>query len=128
MGFIRGAAVTVLAIVLVIVVLMGSIVIGSKQTSEKNRANTPKPAEQSTIKQNADEIAFFYGNTCPHCADVEVWMKENKINVKLSIIKTEVYDNMANSIELTKVAEGCGLPTDSIRVPFLSTRVLFANT
>jgi len=62
---------------------------------------------------------FFYGNTCPHCADVERWMQENKVEKKIKITKKEVYDNQQNAQELTQAAEKCGLPTDSIGVPFL---------
>jgi len=48
-------------------------------------------------------------------------MKENSIEEKVELVKKEVYDNHANSLELAKVAEGCGFPTDSIGVPFLYT-------
>lgn len=90
-----------IAIVLVIVGLLVAVVMGSRGK------------KQAPI--------FFYGNTCPHCEDVEDWMKENKIEEKIEIVKKEVYDNRANSLELSRVAESCGLPTDSIGVPFLYT-------
>lgn len=62
---------------------------------------------------------FFYGNTCPHCADVEKWMKENKVEEKVNIVKKEVYENKQNAKELESAATICKLPTDSIGVPFL---------
>jgi glutaredoxin len=104
-------------LILVIVGLLTTIVLGS------NNKTTTKGTDKSPVSKTEvisdGSITFFYGNTCPHCADVEAWMKENRIEEKVTLTKKEVYDNMPNSIELTKVAEGCGLPTDSIGVPFL---------
>lgn len=104
-------------LILVIVGLLTSIVLGSKNKSKTKGADTSPTTKTEVITDGA--ITFFYGNTCPHCADVEAWMKENKIEEKVSLTKKEVYDNIGNSIELTKIAERCGLPTDSIGVPFL---------
>jgi len=104
-------------LIFVIVGLLSTIVLGSKNKT------TPKGIENNTETKSEvasdGSITFFYGNTCPHCADVEAWMKENNIEEKVPLTKKEVYDNTANSVELTKVAEGCGLPIDSIGVPFL---------
>lgn len=110
-----------ISIILVITGLMGSIVIGSKQSQGQDMTITPKSTEQATTKQNSKDIVFFYGNTCPHCADVEAWIIAEKIEEKITIIKKEVYDNQENSQELNQVAKDCGLPTDSIGVPLLST-------
>jgi len=46
-------------------------------------------------------------------------MVENKVEEKIEIIKKEVYDNQQNAQELTQTAKKCGLPTNSIGVPFL---------
>lgn len=48
-------------------------------------------------------------------------MQENKIEEKIEVVKKEVYDNRANSLELSQAAESCGLDTSSIGVPFLFT-------
>lgn len=106
-------------LILVIVGLLTTIVLGSKNKTTTKETN--KSSETKTEVISDGSITFFYGNTCPHCADVEAWMKENKIEEKVKLSKKEVYDNMTNSIELTKVAKGCGLSTDSIGVPFLYT-------
>jgi len=89
-------------IILVITGLLSVIVLGSR---DKNITNK--------------KTVFFYGNTCPHCTDVEEWIKENKIEEKITIVKKEVYDNQQNALELNQAATNCGLPTDSIGVPFL---------
>lgn len=73
------------------------------------------------VEDNKKNIVFYYSVTCPHCADVEDWMKENGVEEKIKIEKKEVYNNKANAFELTKIAAKCGLDTDSIGVPFLYT-------
>ena len=105
--------------VLFIVGLLAVVVIGSKG---KNKDMVLEQNKQSTSPMEAIDDKtpiFFYGNTCPHCGEVEKWIEENKVGEKISIIKKEVYDNQQNAKELTKTAENCGLPTDSIGVPFL---------
>lgn len=111
-------------IILIIASLLAAVVLGSRSKKTKTQAspqaletNSP-PVTQSPISRAP---IFFYGNTCPHCAEVEVWMKENKIEEKIEIIKKEVYDNQDNFSELLKTAKKCGLSTNTIGVPFLYT-------
>ncbi|MCR4329051.1 MAG: thioredoxin [Candidatus Roizmanbacteria bacterium] len=109
------------AIMLVIVGLLAVVAIGSRdrktdiQTTQSHKA-TSSPIALSPTNQAP---IFFYGETCPHCKDVEEWMKENKVEKKISIVKKEVYENRDNAQELTQVAGKCNLPTDTIGVPFL---------
>lgn len=104
-------------LIAIIVGMLAVIVLGSKtKTTMKNQVPqiTTKSAEAT------DQLPiFFYGNTCPHCAEVETWMKENKIEEKISLIKKEVYENQQNAQELAAAAQRCGLSTNSIGVPFL---------
>jgi glutaredoxin len=69
--------------------------------------------------QSASEIILFYGDGCPHCAKVEEYIKENNIQDKISFVQKEVYYNQNNAQELIYKAKTCGLPTNSIGVPFL---------
>lgn len=98
--------------VLIIAGLLTVVVIGSKNKKENSLILNRNQSEKNIL-------IFFYGNTCPHCADVEEWMKDNNIENKIKITKKEVYDNKQNSQELVETAKKCGLPTDSIGVPFL---------
>jgi glutaredoxin len=115
----RKQALLTSAITLVSIVFLSVVVLGSKIK------NVIKVSDNQTVAETiitADETpVFFYGNTCPHCADVEAWMKESRIEEKISITKKEVYDNQQNAQELTKAAQSCGLPTNNIGVPFLYT-------
>lgn len=95
----------------IIVLILSYIVIGSSTKKQQEKNNSLLPAK--------NEIVFYYGNTCPHCAEVERWMRENKVEEKLKIIKKEVYQNQANAQELDYVAQNCGLNPQMIGVPFL---------
>ena len=120
----KNTKITTALILLIIIALLTSVILGSKnkkETTQPSNNNQIVDKISLPISQSSDTPVFFYGNTCPHCADVEAWMKENQIEEKIAIVKKEVYDNRQNSQELTKAAESCGLPTDSIGVPFLYT-------
>ncbi|PIR67099.1 MAG: hypothetical protein COU51_00290 [Parcubacteria group bacterium CG10_big_fil_rev_8_21_14_0_10_36_14] len=69
--------------------------------------------------QSADQIILFYGDGCPHCTIVEEYIKENSIGDKISFAQKEVCYNQNNAKKLGAKAKICGLPTDSIGVPFL---------
>jgi len=65
------------------------------------------------------EIIYFYGEGCPHCANVDAFLQENKIEEKVSFVKKEVFNNNENAKELVGVAQKCGLPSDQVGVPLL---------
>jgi len=104
--------ITTLLLVMVIAGLMALVVMGSQK---KERQLTQEKI--STLQSS--EPVFYYGNTCPHCKEVEEWFEQNDVQSKISFSKKEVYDNRANSAELTKVAGSCGIPSNQIGMPFL---------
>jgi len=69
--------------------------------------------------QEVSDITLFYGDGCPHCALVEEYVSQNNIESKIPFVKKEVYYNKQNANELVEKAKACGMPTDSIGVPFL---------
>ncbi len=40
-----------------------------------------------------NEIVYYYGDGCPHCANVEQFVKDNRIDEKVSYVKKEVFNN-----------------------------------
>lgn len=72
-----------------------------------------------SFASDSNYFIFFYGNTCPHCQEVERWMEEKQIDKKAKIIKKEIYENKTNARELSLIAQKCGLDTNAIAVPFL---------
>ncbi|MFA5744694.1 MAG: glutathione S-transferase N-terminal domain-containing protein [Candidatus Paceibacterota bacterium] len=74
-------------------------------------------AVTSTITDS--DIVLFYGDGCPHCAIIEEFVKDNDIEAKVSFEKKEVYYSKQNADDLVAKASLCGIPTDTIGVPFL---------
>ncbi|MDD5103172.1 MAG: hypothetical protein PHX93_02110 [Candidatus Peribacteraceae bacterium] len=66
-------------------------------------------------------MVLYYGDGCPHCANVEAFVQGNDVESKVSFSRKEVYLNKSNARELARVAKHCGLPTDSIAVPLFWT-------
>jgi len=70
----------------------------------------------------AGQIVLYYGSTCPHCKDLEAWLKTNNVQVKVSYQEKEVYENKTNSKELVSTAKACGINDEKdILIPFLWT-------
>ena len=69
------------------------------------------------VKKQPDQI-LFYSDTCPHCKIVEQYVNDNKVNNYLVFKQLEVSTNPSNAQLLAKKAVSCGLPTDSLSVPF----------
>jgi len=84
---------------------------------KKNKPTITEPAGQQN--QAVGQIILFYGDGCPHCEIVEEYIEKNNIKEKLSFVEKEVYYNKINANELGEKAKICGLPTNSIGVPFL---------
>jgi hypothetical protein len=91
-------------------VILGYIVIDSL-SKKKTPVNLP-------LKNS---LVLYYGLTCPHCKEVEEWLKKNKVEEKIKIEKKEVWYNKENAAELQEVAKFCSLDPTSIGVPFLWT-------
>lgn len=101
-------------ILVIIAVLMFIIGLGLVASS-LNNSNT-------SLEKMKDQTILYYGNTCPHCKELEDYIKLNKIEEKITFIRKEVYLNLNNSRELTAVAKSCGFEEKSIGVPFLYSK------
>jgi len=102
--------VLVSAFAFIIISILGIVVLNTNKKSQTQNTETVFATSS---------IVLFYGDGCPHCALVEKFVSENDIEAKVPFTKKEVYYNKQNANELTEKAEICGMPTDSIGVPFL---------
>ena len=66
---------------------------------------------------NQPKTILFYGDVCPHCKNVEEYLKTNPTKVKYRHL--EVYRNRQNAVLMNNKAKACGLETDKVGVPFL---------
>lgn len=64
-----------------------------------------------------EKIIYFYGNGCPHCADVDAYFKSEDIYSKYNIEKREIYSNGQNAILFNQVMDELGVPTRQRGVP-----------
>ena len=69
------------------------------------------------ISANNDKAILYYGKGCPHCANIEQYLKENNIN--LEIEKKEIYQNVENAQEFNKICENNDIALSQRGVPFL---------
>lgn len=98
-----------------VILIFSFLVLSQEKNTVQNSTNNSVASE----KQDENQIIFFYGDGCPHCAIVEEYIKENNVNDKIVFSTKEVYHNRNNSKQLEEKAKMCGMPTDSIGVPFL---------
>lgn len=67
----------------------------------------------------AQEYVLFYGNGCPHCAQVEKYITNNGVDKKMDIAMKEIYFNRTNLADLQVYLDKLNLDTHQIGVPFL---------
>jgi glutaredoxin len=99
------------------VILFSFFVLGQA----KNRNQVLMNETNKQQRSSEEPLVLFYGEGCPHCALVEEYLKKNDLKNKIGLVEKEVYYNQKNAKELQAKAQGCGLSTDSIGVPFLWT-------
>jgi thioredoxin-related protein len=105
-------------IILLIIVVLG----GAAFLIYKSRKNNAKPAvgSESAGTKSVDNstMIFFYGQGCPHCANVEKFLSENPtVEEKVKFEKLEVWSSKENANLLGEKAKICKIPTDQIGVP-----------
>jgi len=66
-----------------------------------------------------NSVVFYYSDTCPHCANVEKYISEKKVEEKIKFVKKEVSKDQRNATEMAKRAADCGLDQQTLGVPFL---------
>ena len=100
-------------------VLIFSFYVLSQEKNKTEIVTNESIKKVPTTPESSNQLIFFYGDKCPHCAIVEKYFKENKIEEKIQFSQKEVYSNKNNAKELEAKAKACGISTDSIGVPFL---------
>ncbi|MFA6098077.1 MAG: cytochrome c biogenesis CcdA family protein [Patescibacteria group bacterium] len=68
--------------------------------------------------QTKPGMILYFGQGCPHCAVVEQYIQDNKLDDTFSIIRKEVYSNSQNAQELTQYFIENNVPSEQQGVPF----------
>ena len=61
------------------------------------------------LNKNESGMIFFYGNSCPHCKEVEEYIATNNIKAKLNFKELETWENQSNAALLASKAKQCGV-------------------
>lgn len=80
----------------------------------------------SKSQTDLSSTILFFGNGCPHCANVEKFISDNKItdNIKITMSEVPYGNNDNSSLEdnakiLGQVATKCGIQANQVGIPFL---------
>jgi len=70
-------------------------------------------------KADTSGIILFYGTGCPHCANVDEYIKNNNVKEKIQFAEKEIFYNKCNAKLLEDLAPKCGFSLSDLGVPFL---------
>jgi len=102
-------------ILVVVIIILAGVLFWAFQSGIFSKiptvAVTPTPLPTGIVE--------FYGQGCPHCADVDAFVVANNIDQKVKFTKLEVWYNKSNAELLGQVAQKCGITSNSVGVPFL---------
>ncbi|MFA5184427.1 MAG: hypothetical protein WC456_02760 [Patescibacteria group bacterium] len=73
------------------------------------------PARSVWAQEN--QAILYYGDGCPHCAEVEDFIKNNSFD--FSIERKEIYQNKTNAEEFNQICATEGISLMNRGVPFL---------
>jgi glutaredoxin len=62
---------------------------------------------------------YYYGQWCPHCADLDSYLKKTGWYDKLDLVKKEVWYDKENSVEMMEAVERLWLKADDVWIPFV---------
>ena len=98
-----------LVVIALAVVLGGAVFITGKFRNS---------SQQKVAGTSDSPMVYFYGQGCPHCANVEKFLEENKgVEETVTFQKLEVWGNAKNRDLLAEKAKQCGIDANSIGVP-----------
>jgi len=78
-----------------------------------------KEKQAATLPLKKSQVILFYGDGCPHCAEVEAYLRQQ--HLLNTIEKKEIYHHPQNLRLLEKIAQKCHISQDNLGVPFLWT-------
>jgi len=106
---------------LVVLILVGITYLA---TEFAGKNDTSKPAGGALItaaaaKFNKNVMYYFWGDGCPHCADLDKWVKEKGYDKTVKYTKLEVWKNPNNAALMDVVASYCKIEKTGMGVPFV---------
>ncbi|MCX6706011.1 MAG: hypothetical protein NTV24_02790 [Candidatus Woesebacteria bacterium] len=103
--------ITIIAVILTLIIIVGGVFLVSRGQSSNNTNNYPLPAD----------LTYYWGNGCPHCKIVADFMSSWDKKDTVKVDKKEVWSNIANANELKARYAYCKVPQSQMGVPLLFT-------
>ena len=75
----------------------------------------------SVSAQEKTELIYFWGDGCPHCANVQAFFDTWEKKDQISLTKLEVWNNRDNASLMAERAKSCNINPSGMGVPFLVT-------
>lgn len=102
---------------LIILPLLLAVVLGGCTVPNSSGGGAVEGVSSS---ESQSTLILYSSPDCPHCLDLEQYIKENNIDEKLMIEKRQVGQNFPkHNQELGQRAQECGLPVDKVGIPFM---------
>lgn len=98
--------------IVLILIIIGGVFLFSK-------GSTSNP--ETTSPDLPDSYEYYWGEGCPHCANVEEFLSTWENKGRIQIDKKEVYNDRGNIALFKSRAKYCELSSNQIGVPFLFT-------
>lgn len=80
-----------------------------------------EPVGDSVVPSPPSNYEYYWGEGCPHCANVTDFFNSWKNMDKVKIEKKEVYENQDNAKLMLTRSQSCNLQNNQVGVPFLFT-------
>lgn len=118
-----------LLVIIPIVILVVAVLIyfNSKKTDSSSTSNNTEngtvagttSSDREIKSVEGSDIILFYGEGCPHCKNVEDFIRNNNIDEKVQFDLKEIWYNKDNATLMNQKADICKINKDELGVPFL---------
>lgn len=95
----------------------GTAQMGTDGLINVTQNQTDEPSESPV--DMGESIILYWGDGCPHCETVKVYIASNGVDSKLNIEQREVYYNAENQLAIQEAAKECGINPNQLGVPML---------
>lgn len=95
----------------VVIIVGGAFFLSSKERVTDIPTNSELP----------EAYEYYWGDGCPHCANVADFLDKWEYASQVEVVKKEVWYNKANANDMKARAAYCNLDQSGLAVPFLFT-------
>ena len=99
----------IITVLITMAIFVGGILLFSKE---------PKSED---IPPSPDGYEYFWGDGCPHCANVENFLSSWDKKDQIKITKFEVWNNTKNAKRMEQRVITCGIKPQDMGIPLLFT-------